>query len=253
MRKARVVLSSVFALLVALSASAQFPPKSIAVIDDVKAKPGADFEAAHKRHLQWHHQQHDTWSFVVWQIISGERSGNYVAGTFGHDWKDFDDRAKFEEADEAAFMQTVWPAVESATTSYWLYRADLSLPEPGQTGPEPYAEVITFFLKPDAWEPDVEESIKKINGALKKGNTALHGEWYQLLNGGPDAMALVMGHKSWADFQPPGKDFFTVVTEAYGPQLTRTLFRTFGENMRATRSEIMHYRPDLSYIPEASK
>lgn len=253
MRNASIVLPSVFALLVALSASAQFPSKSVAVIYDVKAKPGADFEAAGKRHMEWHRQQHDTWSYAVWQIVSGERSGNYAGGTFGHDWKDFDERAKFDEADVSNFRQTMGPVVDSVATSYWLYRADLSLPVEGQTAPDPYSEVITFFLKPDAWMPDVEDSIKKINEALKKGNPAIHGVWYQLLNGGPDALVLVVGHKSWGDFQPSGKEFFTVLTEAYGPQLTRSLFRTFGENISATRSEIVHYRPDLSYMPEASK
>jgi hypothetical protein len=253
MRRKSIVLLSVFVLLVTLPASAQFPSKSVAEIYEVKPKAGADYEAAHKRHIEWHRQQHDTWSYAVWEIISGERSGTYIGGTFGHDWKDFDQRAKMEEADLANFRQTMGPAVQSIAASYWLHRADLSLPVEGQTGPDPYAEVITFFLKPDAWEPDVEESIKRINDALRKGNPAIHGVWYQLLNGGPDALVLAIDHKSWGDFQPSGKEFFTVLTEAYGTQLTRSLFRMFGENISATRSEIFHYRPDLSYTPEASK
>jgi len=253
MRKTLIVLPSLFVLLVALSASAQFPSKSVAEIYEVKPKAGADFEPAAKRHMEWHRQQHDTWSYAVWEIISGERTGTYLGGTFGHDWKDFDERAKLEEADRANFRQTMGPAVQSMAASYWLYRADLSIPVEGQTGSAPYIELITFFLKPDAWTPDVEDSIKKVNEALRKGNPANHGEWYQLLNGGPDALVLAIGHNSWGDFQPSGKDLFTVLTEAYGPQLTRSLFRAFGENISATRSEIVHFRPDLSYLPEGPK
>jgi hypothetical protein len=125
MHRTRIVLSSVFVLLVTLSASAQFPPKSVAEIYEVKPKAGADFEAAGKRHMEWHRQQHDTWSYAVWEIISGERTGTYIGGTFGHDWKDFDERAKLEEADLANFRQTMGPAVQSIAASYWLYRAEV--------------------------------------------------------------------------------------------------------------------------------
>jgi hypothetical protein len=253
MRRTNLVCSAALALFCVMVASAQFPPKSIVVTHDLKPKLGADVEAALKRHIDWHRQQNDTWTYVTWQIVSGERSGHYAVATFGHDWKDFDDRAKFQEADEANVRQTLAPTVESVDHSYYLYRADLSLPVQDQTGPTPYAEVITFFLKPDGWPPDMENTIKKVNEAAKKSNYPLHGEWYGLLNGGEDSMVLVIPHKNWADFQPPDKEFMAMLNEVYGDQITRGLFHQFGTNVRASRSEIFRHRPDLSYVPQASQ
>ena len=253
MRRTDLVCSAALALFYATVASAQVPPKSIAVVHDVKPKVGADFDAAMKRHLEWHRQQKDTWALFTWEIISGERSGRYVVISFGHDWKDFDDRTKFQEADEANVRLTLTPVVDSVTDSYYLYRADLSVTMQDQTGPAPYDEVITFFLKPDAWPPDMENTIKKINEAAKKSNYPLHGEWYELLNGGEDAMVLAIPHKNWADFQPPDKGFVAMLNDAYGEQLNRDLFGRFNRNVRAERSEIIRYRADLSYVPQPSQ
>jgi len=204
MRRPNLACSAALALFYAIAAVAQFPPKSIAVTHDIKPKAGSEFESALKDHLEWHRQQKDTWTYFTWQIMSGERSGHYLVGSPGHDWKDFDERAKFEEADEANVRVTLAPALDSVTHSYYLYRADLSVPMQDQTGPAPYNETITFFLKPDAWLPDMENAIKKVNKAAKKSNYPLHGDWYGLLNGGENAIVLAISHKNWADFQPPG-------------------------------------------------
>ena len=253
MRKHGIVCATVCALVFGAAARAQVPPKSITVIHVIKVKPGADFEAALKRHMQWHQAQKDTWALYTWQIISGERTGQYVVGTGGHDWKEFDDRAKFQEADMANVREVVFPAAESASTAYFLRRPDLSVPAAPEGSPDPYVEVITFFTKPSAWEPDMDNAIKKVNEAAKQSQYPLHGEWYNLVNGGEAAMVLAIGRKNWADFQPPEKTFGAMLGEVYGPQLTRALFKQFYGSVRAVRSEIFQYRPDLSYLPGASQ
>lgn len=57
-----------------------------------KMKPGMDrdFEQGYKRHLDWHRSNHDLWSWFGWSIISGERDGYFVDGTFFHNWSDLD-------------------------------------------------------------------------------------------------------------------------------------------------------------------
>jgi hypothetical protein len=253
MRRTTIVWSVALVLSCAFGARAQFPSKSIAITHDVKPKLGADFEAVLKRHMEWHRQQKDTWTYVTWQIMTGERSGHYFVASVGHDWKDFDDRAKFQEADDANVRVTLAPAVDSVNHAFYLYRADLSTPMQNDTGPAPYSEVITFFLKPGGWFPDMENAIKKVNEAANKSNYPLHGNWYGLLNGGEGAIVLAIPHKNWADFQPSGKGFVAMLNDVYGEQMTHDLFSRFDNNVRTTRSEIFRHRPDLSYVPQASQ
>ena len=55
-----------------------------------QAKPGMDrdLEEGYKRHLEWHRNNGDLWSWYGWNIVSGERDGYFVDGTFFHTWKD---------------------------------------------------------------------------------------------------------------------------------------------------------------------
>jgi len=49
-----------------------------------------DFEEGYKRHLGWHRQNGDSWSWNGWTIISGDATGYFVDGTFFHAWSDLD-------------------------------------------------------------------------------------------------------------------------------------------------------------------
>jgi hypothetical protein len=48
------------------------------------------FEEGYRRHLGWHRAHADTWSWLGWTLISGDRPGLFVDGTFFHPWDDFD-------------------------------------------------------------------------------------------------------------------------------------------------------------------
>lgn len=43
-----------------------------------------DFEAGYIRHLEWHRQAKDAWTWYGWTIWSGERQRWFVFATFGH-------------------------------------------------------------------------------------------------------------------------------------------------------------------------
>src|SRR5215471_16823709 len=43
-----------------------------------------DFEAGYSRHLEWHRQAKDPWTWYGWSIWSGERQRWFVYATFGH-------------------------------------------------------------------------------------------------------------------------------------------------------------------------
>ncbi len=43
-----------------------------------------DFEAGYIRHLEWHRQAKDDWTWFGWTIWAGDRQRWFVYATFGH-------------------------------------------------------------------------------------------------------------------------------------------------------------------------
>jgi hypothetical protein len=86
----------------------------------------AAFENGYKRHLAWHREHRDPWTWLGWTIISGERTGDFVDGTFFHAWADFD--APVAPAEDAADNRVnVYP--HATLRSNTTYEAIAQFPE----------------------------------------------------------------------------------------------------------------------------
>lgn len=97
-------------------------------------------------------------------------------------------------------------------------------------------------------------AIQQMHDASKRSNyPAAPSAWYSLVNGGYGAqLVLVSSMKSWGDFQPPPSEKGPgQITETLGKQAADALFTKFADSIRETRSEILEYRPDLSYVPQS--
>jgi len=66
--------------------------QDVARIVVIKPNPGKqqDFQEGYRRHLEWHRRARDSWAWYGWRIVTGDRAGYFMDGTFGHDWDDFD-------------------------------------------------------------------------------------------------------------------------------------------------------------------
>lgn len=209
------------------------------------------YEAARKKHMGWHKAQKDGWTWLTWEVVSGESSGSYLTGTFGRAWKDFDGRDKFEQQDEADVKKTVGPTVERFFTSYYVRRADLSLNQPTNDPPSAYSALTYFRVRPEGVNEFVE-AVKKINEGIKKTNYPLAGPsaWYQLVNGGEGPLfVLAMGRANWAAFAPNEKTLDQMMEEAYGKEQGAAILATLRKSYHSARTETLKYRPDLSYLP----
>jgi hypothetical protein len=252
MRKACVFLA-LLALAVAIPAGAQTQSKNIARIYTIKVKPGEgqQWEAAFKKLEAWEHQQNLPGTLYVWSVISGENFGDYVLGTFGHDWADFDEmQARGEKVGVGKEVgETVAPYTASVGISYYAFLSDMSSPiTPGQP-PMPMSEVTFFTLKPGGMQP-VMNAIKQAGAAMAKthwkGNGP--GEWYALVDGGEGPqLVLSVGHENWAGFQAPSPSLTEMLAQAYGKAGAHALGHEFNSHVRSENSEIIRYRPDLSY------
>jgi len=248
MRKARLFFILGFVFLLALPLLAQEKPGTVGVVFTVKPKAGMyqQFEQANKRHMDWHRQQKDTWAVNVWEIVSGERIGQYEYGSFGHHWKDFDGHAKFEEADTADYLANVGPYVELVAGRYFIHHPELTRPTEGDV---PFAEVVEYHLNMGG-ESDFLMAVRKSHEAIQKSNYPIYYHTYELHNGGEHpTYVLVFPHKNWADLEPPEPTFPAMLEKAYGRDEAESILKLFNKSVHGVRSEIIAFRPDLSYLP----
>jgi hypothetical protein len=74
--------------------------------------------------------------------------------------------------------------------------------------------------------------------------------WYRLVSGGEGPQfVLAVDRASWADMEPAGKSLDAALAEKLGAQKAITLLTTIRESTRYTRSYLLRYRADLSYVP----
>ena len=252
MRKTLLFFILGFVWLLAVPLLAQEKPGTVAGVFNVKAKAGMrqQFEQANKRHMEWHRQQKDTWAVSVWEIVSGDRVGQYGYGTFNHHWKDFDSHAKFDEADTADYYANVVPYVESVAASFYLYHPEMSRPMEGDAA---LSSVVEYHLNVGG-ESDFLMAVRKVHEAIQKSNYPLYYYLFELYNGGEHpTYVLVFPHKNWADFEPPEQTFLAMLEKAYGRDEAESVLKLFNKSVHGLRSQIIAYRPDLSYVPPPAK
>ncbi len=251
MRRIKGLFIAAAILLLASPVGAQQEPQIVGRVTAVKPKVEmySKFEDAFKRHLQWH-KQNDPWPLWTWQIMAGERTGQYVVGTFGHHWEDFDTHAQLDAADQADVRANLAQYVESVVASLVILHPDVSRPPAGEA-PLPLTEVVTYQIKIGSYR-EFARATKKIHEAIVKTNWVPYYLWYELADGGEHpAYFLVVPHPNFADFQPPKKPFEAMLEEVYGREEAESLEKSFDKTVQSVHSEVLRYRPDLSNQPEA--
>src|SRR5262245_5217884 len=215
----------------------------------VKAGTQSQYEEGRRRHMEWHKAKADSWAWLTWEVLTGDKTGGYYVGTFDHAFKDFDGRDELEAADAADSVTNMGSSVESTSQSLYLRRGDMGPRSEGP--PTKLLQVIHFHLKPDAVN-DFVESAKKVADASKKTNYAIRPEWFQLFSGGmgPE-FVLVYGRNSWAELQPPDKTLDAMMEDALGKTAGAATLSTLRKAVVYTESELLAYRADLSHLPAA--
>ncbi|MFI5166111.1 MAG: hypothetical protein ACHQQS_05800 [Thermoanaerobaculales bacterium] len=251
-KRVAVVCAALVVSVFGLPGLAQEKPGVVARIGVFKPKPGMvqQFEQGRKKHFEWHRKNNDAWSWFTWETISGPQSGTYITGTFGHNWKDFDAWEKIDAADSADANANMGPYIEQEFAKYYVILSDASRPPAGKD-PSAMAQVTHFYVKVSGVEAFIA-AIKEAKTALDKVNWPVHSFWYQLASGGEGPeLVLVTARSSWADIQPSERTLAQALAEVYGPEKASALLDTVRKNTDHTFSELLRYRPDLSYVPAA--
>jgi hypothetical protein len=244
------VLALVAAAPAAVPAFAQEKPGDVALVYSVKPKPGAwaQLDAALAKHYAWHRAQKDGFSWFVWQVATGDDIGSYVGGTFGHHWKEWDARAAFDQADDGDFVANVLPLADAVSLGYWTYLAEASNPSTSPT-PAAMTQVTHYYLVPEGY-PAFIDALKQMKAAMGGKGYPMTFGWYRLISGGEGPqLVLAVDRASFAAMAPPDKPLDAMLAETLGAQKAAALLDAVRKGTRFTRSYLLRWRADLSYMP----
>ena len=135
-----------------------------------------DFEAGYIRHLDFHRQARDAWTWYGWTVWAGERQRWFVYATFGHSAASLDNPVPPAE-DERDNVANVTPHAEFAGNALYEFLPALSRGT-GEPSPTTRVELTTVDLRPG--------TASAFEVALAAQQPKLSGEtlWYRMVAGG---------------------------------------------------------------------
>lgn len=243
--------SCLVAVLVASPALAADPSVTRVVV--WKAKPGmeAKLEAGLKAHNALHAKKGDPMPHHTYVVASGPDSGAYLRVAGGRNWKDFDAEAAWQKEDRADSAINTDPYIASATTAYYRLRDELSHAAPGNT---PAAMYSLAFLRLKVGKGDDYELVRKrAKEVADKAQWPRYWAVFSLMNGGDmPTWVISQPREKFADFNPPeGKTFDALLEEHLGKDGARLHQEMSEASVAGVFTQIIDYRPDLSYTPAA--
>ncbi len=234
-------------LLLSTSMWAQTGPDRVCEVNVSTPKDAKLFEAARKKHNEFHKAEKDKNSIQVWAITTGPNTGKYLTATCGMTWKDMDGQDAFDQRDAADREKTLSPTIASNVASYYVFRPELSSAGAPDDKPTKLMTVVHYYLKPSG--------IVQFNDSLKRLNAAVaQAKWpgkpirvYSLVSGGQGPeVVIVTDRNGYADMQGPEQSLMDVLKQVYGND-DKTI-QNLRDAMDHTMSELMEYRADLTYL-----
>lgn len=193
----------------------------------IQPKPGHsdEFTAGYKRHLLWHKENKDPWTWHGWTFVLGERIGQFMDGTFGHAAVDFD-HAVHPAADAADNAKNVMPHADFV--SHGIYER-LDAASVGAILPDtsPYMVLNTYTV---AAGQEAAFMASIIDHSERTGPQRL--SWYKLRVGGPITQYLLV--RPAQSFSAGG----LLDDIALPPGL-----------VQQAKSELLRYQPQMSHVP----
>lgn len=220
------LLGSTLALGAVTGAQAQ-PAGNYARIAVLRPHDGKtlDFESGYVRHLDWHRQAGDKWTWYGWTITFGDRQRWFVYATFGHRIDDFD--APVSPADdERDNVLNVVPHAEFAGNALFEFLPALSR---GTGVPQPVTRVeMTTYEIASGSQRSFEAALADMQPALTEETL-----WYRLVAGGTDTRYVRLRPR------PSIAAIITSRIDSAWPQAARSM-------IASARAEILTLRPTMS-------
>lgn len=250
MKLVRGVMPICAFILAATHAFAQQPDQpNLAWIEYQRPKPGMSkqFEEGRKQKAFWHRERGDTVPLYVWETLMGEGTGTYLVGLLNQTWAGLDRPAAEESAESDEFARAIGPTVERVVSRLFSARLDLSRP-PADPAPSAYAALLHFKVRYGRMA-EFNSLVQMFYEATGKAENVKPFIWYDLVYGGEaGTVVLSLPRNSWQDLAPT-RSRRALLEETLGSAKSDLFTRTAAEVVESQFSELIRFRPDLSYIP----
>jgi len=212
----------------------------------------AQYEAARKEKLKWHRDKNDPLPLYVWEVVSGERTGQYLVAVSVKDWEVFDSTPVSIEENKKRFMETFKTEVMGVRTFFMDHLVEVSR-NPDMETPAPMTILRYYKVAYGKWG-DFYNLLRKFREAAEVGEWPVRYSWFSVNNGAEEPMFVeAIPKKNWADMSPPAKAPLQLAMDLFGPEETISMTNLMSVIVEKEDSEILRYRPDLSYIPESGQ
>jgi len=194
-----------------------------------------EFEDGYRRHLEWHRRHADPWTWRGWTVVTGPRLGTFMDGTFGRTWDELD-RAVSPAEDRADNDINVTPHAD------WLWHRVL-VQRWGRLAPDhldaAWLEMAT--IQPvDGRRADLERAALALFD--RPGDDFA---WFEVASGGGGESILLVARAGWRDVRHRAGPL--PLPRGIEPEAAADLLAAAGH----VESELLRYRPDLSYLGPA--
>lgn len=222
------ILAAVLTLLCCAPALAQ-PAPSYARMVVIQPKPGQveNFEKGYERHLRWHQEAKDPWTWYGWTFVLGTRLNQFMDGTFGHPAAAFDNAVQ-PAADAADNNQNVAPYADFL--SHGMYqRMDAMSSGAPLPDASPFLSLSTYHIRPGK-EQAFEQAV------TRQRDRSARQTWYRLQAGGQAPQYVLMR-----------------ALPSFGAAATLGTPFTLHGVVDKVDNEVLRLRPNLSYrLPETA-
>ncbi len=208
---------------------------------------GAPFEKGVKDYMAWAKGAGAQWTWLGFEIVMGERTGQFVFGTFGHEYADWDTPDLAPAQSGPQVDRLIAPHVEDVVVSLVQLRPELSMLVP-DAPVRPLYEVITLDVKPGGTAA-MRHWLEKLKKAFEAAGAPAEYFVYQGAQGSSgDTWIVSIPHASFASMGGPGEDDWmqNMMESAYGEYEAREIMEMPADFIASSWSEVFAFRPDLS-------
>ncbi len=196
------------------------------------------FDEGYRAHLQWHRARRDSLPWYGWDVIAGQRLGEFVDGTFGISFEALDRRV--DPAADAAHAARSF-ADHARATGRWAVRARLDLSTAGpleaREVPPPLAQVVTYTVAPEA-EADFKAALATVKRDAPGAGLLPYTVYTSSVGTADGQVTVMVWRPSLASLDDPATDPARAIRRALA-----------GSSDVRAHSELWLLRSDLTLLP----
>lgn len=208
------------------------------------------FDEGYRRHLDWHADRQDSLAWYAWDVLTGDRVGLFIDGTFGAPFGAMDARVD-PAGDGADFESTAGAFAVPAFREIYRLRADLSSATPLEDrAPTPLVQAVTYEIRAGA-QAGFESVVERLATATDAPGASPLFTTYERVDGaGIPGYLILFSTERYADLGSRPAGLGAMARRGLPAREIPDALGILDRAVTGTHSEIWRYRADLSLIPE---